>query len=180
MCYSKFKEVIPTNNRIKELRLAIGLSQEEYGARIGVTNAAISRLESANRNITEQMLRAICREFGASYQWLTKGEGAMFEDEDNDASLHLMVDRIMASENEWVKQIFKGLGNLTSNDWKQINDILDKLLDGEKPLEDKITELSSDGQKNIAAARSGDRMEGDKVSKEEEDAVLPPPYTGDI
>ena len=104
----------------------------------------------------------------------------MFENEDNDASLHLMVDRIMASENEWVKQIFKGLGNLTSDDWKQINDILDKLLDGEKPLEDKITELSSDGQKNIAAARSGDRMEGDKVSKEEEDAVLPPPYTGDI
>ena len=90
------------NTRIKELRKFLNLSQEEFGARLGVTNAAISRLESGARGATEQILLSIKREFGASYLWLTTGEGSMFEDGGNDAALHVMVDRVMASENERV------------------------------------------------------------------------------
>ncbi len=125
------------NTRIKELRLFLDLSQEDFGSRLGVTKTAISRLESGNRNITEQMLRAICREFGASYLWLTTGEGSMFEDSRDDAALHVMVDRVMASENERVKQIFKNLGDFTEDDWRQVNALLDKLLAGNRPWEDE-------------------------------------------
>ena len=123
------------NSRIKELRLRLDLSQEDFGARLGVTKTAISRLESGNRNTTEQMLRAVCREFGSSYLWLTTGEGPMFENGD-DAALHIMVDRVMASENDRVKQVFKSLGNFTEDDWRQVNDVLDKLLAGVRPWED--------------------------------------------
>ena len=125
------------NTRIKELRQFLDLSQEDFGFRLGVTKTAISRLESGNRNITEQMLRSICREFGASYLWLTAGEGSMFEDSSDDAALHVMVDRVMASENERVKQIFKNLGDFTEDDWRQVNAVLDKLLAGVRPWEDE-------------------------------------------
>lgn len=124
------------NSRIKELRQHLDLSQEDFGARLGVTKTAISRLESGNRNITEQMLRAICREFGVAYQWLTEGKKPMMEDGD-DAALHIMVDRVMASENERVKQIFKNLGDFTEDDWRQVNAVLDKLLAGMRPWEDE-------------------------------------------
>lgn len=125
------------NTRIKELRRFLNLSQDEFGARLGVTNAAISRLESGARGATEQMLLAICREFNASYLWLTTGEGPMFEPGGDDAALHVMVDRIMASENERVKQIFKNLGDFTEDDWSQLNALLDKLLAGMRPWEDE-------------------------------------------
>lgn len=125
------------NSRIKELRQFLDLSQEDFGARLGVTKTAISRLESGNRNTTEQMLRAVCREFGASYLWLTTGEGSMFENGSDDAALHVMVDRVMASENERVKQIFKNLGDFTEDDWRQVNAVLDKLLAGVRPWEDE-------------------------------------------
>lgn len=124
------------NERIKELRLALGLNQEDFGARLGVTKTAISRLESGGRNVTEQMLRSVCREYGASYVWLTSGAGSMFENGSDDAALHVMIDRVLASENERVKQIFKGLGNFTEEDWQQVDRLLDKLLAGQRPWAD--------------------------------------------
>ncbi len=70
------------NERIKQLRQdpSINLSQEAFGKKIGVTGAAISRIEAGTRKITDQMILAICREFRVSYEWLTIGEGEMFED----------------------------------------------------------------------------------------------------
>lgn len=124
-------------DRIKELRRALDLTQDEFGGRIGITKSSISTMESGRSNPSEQTLRSMCREFGASYLWLTTGEGSMFENGSDDAALHVMVDRVMASENERVKQIFKNLGDFTEDDWRQVNAILDKLLAGVRPWEDK-------------------------------------------
>ena len=124
-------------DRIKELRQSIGLTQEEFGRRIGLVKSGISRIESGTTGTTEQTLRSMCREFGASYLWLTTGEGSMFENGGDDAALHVMVDRVMASENDRVKQIFKNLGDFTEEDWQQVNALLDKLLAGTRPWEDE-------------------------------------------
>ena len=67
------------NERIKELRDALGITLEEFGSRLGVTRTAISRLERGNRGVTDQMAISICREFGVNERWLRTGEGEMFE-----------------------------------------------------------------------------------------------------
>ena len=125
------------NERIKKLRQELGLSQEEFGRRIGLlSKASVSKIEKGTNGTTEQTLRSICRVYGASYLWLTTGEGPMLEDGGDDAALHVMIDRIMASENNRVKQVFKSLGCFTVEDWKQIDQLLDKLLSGMKPWEE--------------------------------------------
>lgn len=68
------------NERIKELRKTLKMSQEAFGNQLGVTGAGISKIESGERNLTEQMIKAICREFNVDYLWLTTGEGEMFTD----------------------------------------------------------------------------------------------------
>ena len=132
--------VVDLKDRIKQLRRSMELTQEEFGKRIGLAKSGISRIESGTTGTTgttEQTLRSMCREFGASYLWLTTGEGPMFEPGGDDAALHVMVDRVMASENERVKQIFKNLGDFTEDDWNQLNALLDKLLAGMRPWEDE-------------------------------------------
>ena len=124
-------------DRIKQLRQTLDLTQEEFGKRIGLVKSGISRIENGTTGTTEQTLRSMCREFGASYLWLTTGEGSMFENGDDVAALHVMVDQVMASENERVKQIFKNLGDFTEDDWRQVNAVLDKLLAGVRPWEDE-------------------------------------------
>ena len=64
--------------RIKELRKCLGLSQDAFGERLGVTGAAVSRIEKGERGLTEQMALSICREFRVNYLWLMEGKGDMF------------------------------------------------------------------------------------------------------
>ena len=64
--------------RLLYLRKTLKLSQADFGAKLGVTSAAISRYEKGERNLTEQMLLSICREFRVNYFWITEGKGDMF------------------------------------------------------------------------------------------------------
>lgn len=64
--------------RIKELRKCLGLSQDAFGERLGVTGAAVSRIEKGERGLTEQMALSICREFRVNYLWLMEGKGDIF------------------------------------------------------------------------------------------------------
>lgn len=64
--------------RVKEVRKNLSLSMEKFGERLGVTKAAISRIESGRRALTDQMAKLICKEFNVDYFWLTEGTGNMF------------------------------------------------------------------------------------------------------
>lgn len=65
--------------RLKDIRLALGLSQSEFGVRIGLNSRGhVSALESGVRNITDRIINDICREYGVNEKWLRTGEGNMF------------------------------------------------------------------------------------------------------
>lgn len=65
--------------RIKELRKnQLGLTLEAFGKKLGVGKTAISKIEKGERNLTEQMAKAICREYNVDYFWLTEGRGNPF------------------------------------------------------------------------------------------------------
>ena len=66
------------NDRIKSARKALGLTQLEFGSRIGISGAAVSKLESGDRNPSDQTLMLISSEYQISLQWLQTGTGDMF------------------------------------------------------------------------------------------------------
>lgn len=70
-------------DRLKLLRKTLGITLEEFGTKVGVTRSAIGRLEKGERNITEQMLISICREFNVNKEWLCSGTGTMFNSDKN-------------------------------------------------------------------------------------------------
>lgn len=71
-------EVIFLNERLKQLRDALGLSQEDFGKRIGSARNTIANYELGRRKPSKTILKAICREFRVNYFWLTEGELPMF------------------------------------------------------------------------------------------------------
>lgn len=68
------------SDRVKEIRKTLDLTMEKFGEKLGVGKTAISNIESGNRNLTEQMSKAICREYNVNYDYLMYGEGEMFDD----------------------------------------------------------------------------------------------------
>ncbi len=69
------------NTRLHYLRKSLKLSQEDFGKRLGVTGASISRLEKGERNITEQMILSICREYNVREEWIRYGSKPMYIEE---------------------------------------------------------------------------------------------------
>lgn len=66
--------------RVKEIRKALSLTLEKFGEKLGVKKTAIFKIEKGENGLTDQMARAICREYNVSYEYLTSGEGSMFTD----------------------------------------------------------------------------------------------------
>jgi transcriptional regulator with XRE-family HTH domain len=114
------------NERVKEVRKSLGLTLEKFGERIGVTRGSMSNIENGNRNLTEQMTKSICREFGVDYIWLTTGEGEMFVDTDDDFIER--IDRIMAGEDEARKNLFKFMLELSDEDIAALDRLMKKAI----------------------------------------------------
>lgn len=113
--------------RIREVRNTLGLTLEKFGDRLGVTKVAVSNIEKGNRNLTEQMTKAICREFNVDYMWLTTGDGEMFIDNDDDFIER--IDRIMAGEDEARKNLFKFMLELSDDDIAALDRLMKKAIE---------------------------------------------------
>ena len=65
--------------RIRKVRRALDLTQEAFCNRIGLKRNSISLVESDKRNISDQAILSICREFHVNEKWLRDGNGEMFK-----------------------------------------------------------------------------------------------------
>lgn len=115
------------NERIKELRIALGLSQEDLGQRVGVTRGAISRIENGSNNVTPAMILAICREFGVNEDWLRTGSGDMFEEMSRAEKAAQIVGAALGSGDEFILNTFIALGQLSPAEWELIKKFVDKI-----------------------------------------------------
>ena len=119
------------NERIKELRTALGLSAEKFGAKIGVTRSAISEMELGVCNISEQCVISICREFNVNEEWLRNGTGEIFNTLSQDEELAYIIGQALPQADDFVKDTFVALGRLsqefTPDDWKVVKRFVDTL-----------------------------------------------------
>jgi transcriptional regulator with XRE-family HTH domain len=69
------------NQRIKEIRQAVGLPQAKFAERIAISTGYIAELELGKKNVTERIVRLVGMEFGADEHWLKTGEGVMFSND---------------------------------------------------------------------------------------------------
>lgn len=118
---------VSENERVRELRKNLGLTLEKFGERLGVKKNAISAIENGRNSLTDQMTKAICREFNVDYIWLTTGEGEMFVDSDDDFLER--IDRIMAGEDDARKNLFKFMLELSDEDIAALDRLMKKAIE---------------------------------------------------
>lgn len=93
------------NNRLKELRQYLHLSQKEFGDKISITQNHISSLENGRRTLNDRTIKDICNTFGSSEEWLKNGTGEMMIDlvgqlDDVDPETKDMLRKILALKDE--------------------------------------------------------------------------------
>ena len=115
------------NERIKKVRKSLGLTLEKFGERIGLKKSAVSLIENGKNSVTDANVKAICREFGVDYIWLTTGDGEMFVDIDDDFIER--IDRIMAGEDDARKNLFKFMLELSDEDIEALDRLMKKAIE---------------------------------------------------
>ena len=88
------------NSRVKELRNTLHRTLDDFAAPLGVQKSAISKIERGENALSDQMVKAICREYGVSETWLRTGEGEMFINRSSSDNLKKKIDAILADEDE--------------------------------------------------------------------------------
>lgn len=80
------------NQRIKQVRKNIGMTQTEFGKKIGMGQAGVSKLEQDGTTVIDQNVRLICEAFNINEEWLRTGQGQR-EAETDDAFMQRMIER---------------------------------------------------------------------------------------
>lgn len=66
------------NNRIKSLRMELGISQQKFSDVLNVKKGTIVKYENGKKELPDFMISLICDEFYVNEEWLRHGSGDMF------------------------------------------------------------------------------------------------------
>ncbi len=166
-------------NRLKQVRqhCDINLSQEAFGKRLGVTGAAISRIESGNREPSEQIILSICREFNVNEVWLRTGKGEMFRNVP-EAQIAQIVGEFDLDELD--QRIILGYLRLSEADRAAVKRLINSIATPDTTGQER-TQADADGQErtevDIAAKvaeleRQNQELAAKVAAMEEEDALM--------
>lgn len=113
--------------RLKQIRNKENMTMEKFGNELGVTKAAISKLEKGERNLTNQMIKAICERFNVREEWLRTGEGEMaYGKERNQIVAEFAADLIKEPES-FKSRLIESMAKLDEKDWIELERIFDKI-----------------------------------------------------
>ena len=105
------------NERIKDLRKALGLTQERFGERVGLKKSAISQIESGVNGVTDQLRLAVFRESNVNEDWLSTGEGSMFVELDEDEEITKLLGDILSGQPDFRRRLISVLSRMTPDEW---------------------------------------------------------------
>jgi transcriptional regulator with XRE-family HTH domain len=66
------------NERIREVRKTLKLSQAEFAKAVFISNGYVAELECGHKNANDRIIHLISLTFGISQDWLKTGKGDMF------------------------------------------------------------------------------------------------------
>ena len=70
------------NERIKEVRKKLGLSQKDFAQKVGISQRSVSWGEQPGNNVPDSTIKSLCIVFRINEAWLRTGDGDMFIEPD--------------------------------------------------------------------------------------------------
>ena len=119
------------NELIKEIRIKLGITQQEMADKLGLKRNTIATYEMGKANPSERTISDICREFGINEVWLRTGEGGpdnMFTKVSEDDAYSLALGKLSIEENQFVRNAVKYIANADQEKLKVIEEFMKQCL----------------------------------------------------
>lgn len=116
------------NERIKGIRKALNLSQDEFAGRLGLTRGAITNIELRKTDPKPLLIDLICSTYGVSKEWLESGAGEMFVPISRDEEIAKFVAESLKGEDDnFRKRFLSMLSKLDESEWELLEKMAKKI-----------------------------------------------------
>ena len=112
-------------DRIRDIRHNADLSMRAFGERIGISSAAVAKIETGVNAPSEQTIRAICSEFSINREWLVDGVG----ERDAPKPFVPTLMRILNTHPALKAMLETVVDDMDSDDWAMLNELLRKAIE---------------------------------------------------
>lgn len=115
------------NERIKELRKELGLTQQKFANSIGVKQNTVAQYEIGRNPPTDTVVALICREFDVNEEWLRTGVGPMLREKTRDEELAEFFGKILAGDPDFRRRLLSAMSRLTEEQWAMLEEVAQRL-----------------------------------------------------
>ena len=107
------------NERIKQIRKALNLSQDDFGKKLGVTRGVITNIELNKTEPKPLFIKLICETFEVNEDWVVNGTGEMFVQKSrSDAIADFLADVLKEDDDSFKRRFVEMLASLSVEEWK--------------------------------------------------------------
>ena len=122
------------NERISLIRKESGLTQEEFGAKVGgLSRNYIWMIEKGDRVPSDRTISDICREFNVNEEWLRTGEGEMFQPKSRNEELFEFAAMVAEGDPGSIQsQLLSVMARLSDEQWDVLAQVARKFAEETK------------------------------------------------
>lgn len=110
------------NERIKQIRKSLKLSQPDFGKRLGVSRDVIANIDRDAVEPKTVFLEHLCQVYKVNPDWLLHGEGAMFmdspEDQEEDELSAFFADVMLGKKPDECTDLLRVLARVKDDEWE--------------------------------------------------------------
>ena len=107
--------------RLQKARKALHVTQVEFGESLGITQSAISAVESGKVKLTDRLAQSIQSNYNINVEWLRTGEGEMLVEPSEDEQLAQFVGEVLAGRPDDLRRAFLvAMAQLDENGWNSL------------------------------------------------------------
>ena len=153
--------------RVKEIRDSLNLTMEKFGSALGVGKTAISKIEKGERSLTEQMAKAICREYSVNEEWLKNGTGEMFATRPIGDDLKARIDYFLPDESESFRlRLARLILSMDKEDMAKLEAYAKKYLFPEETESDAIDQKVESYRAELEAEAASEKSKASQTSRD--------------
>ena len=125
-------------SRTSDLRKALGLTQQAFADRLGITRGAVANWDLDRSDPSDAVISLICREFNVREAWLRDGAGEMLEIKPRAEELGELVRKLLADRPESFRsRLITSLLRFEPNspEWQILENIYNSIADEKESRE---------------------------------------------
>lgn len=111
------------NERIRELRKALNITQQELADKLSLKRNTIATYEMGKATPSDRTIADICREYNVSEEWLRAGTGEMFVPVTRDEEIEIFIGNVLKDEpDNFKKRLISVLAKLSKHEWEVLEE----------------------------------------------------------